>query len=74
MLILGDLARLGRHGGAANVNLVCAGGRPAGADAGGGGEGPGAGRPAMDTGRERTAPATAPAGDADPELLVVGGD
>jgi hypothetical protein len=72
MLILGDLARLGRRGGAANVNPVRAGGRPAGADAGGGGEG--VGRPAMDTGRERTVPATAPAGDADPELLVVGGD
>ena len=69
-LILDDLARAGCCGGAANVNPVCAGGRPTGADAGSGGEG--ARRPAMDTGRERTAPATA--GDADPELLVVGGD
>ena len=35
-------------------------------DAGGGGEG--AGRPATDTGRDRTVPL--PAGDADPEILI----
>lgn len=70
-LILDDLARVGCCGGAANVNPVRAGGRPAGADAGGGVEG--AGRP-TDTGRERADTATAPAGDADAELLVVGGD
>jgi hypothetical protein len=53
--------------------LMCSGGgRPAGADAGGGGEG--AGRPATDTGRDCLVPAPLPAGDADPELLVVGGD
>jgi hypothetical protein len=67
-----DLARVGCYGGAADVNPIRAGGRPAGAGAGGGGEG--AGRPARDTGRERTAPAPAPAGDVNPELLVVGGD
>jgi hypothetical protein len=50
-LILDDLARVGCCGGAANVNPVRAGGRPAGADAGGRGEG--AGRPATDTGQER---------------------
>jgi hypothetical protein len=55
------------------VPPVHAGGRSAGADAGGGREA--AGRPATDTGQdsERTAPAPAPAGDADPESLVVGG-
>jgi len=68
-LILEDLARAGCWGGAANVNAVRASGRPAGAVAGGGGEG--TGRPATDTGRERTAPGTASAGDADPELLEV---
>jgi hypothetical protein len=56
-LILDDLARVGCSGGAANVNPLRAGGRPAGADAGGGGEG--AGMPAMDTGREHTAPVLA---------------
>jgi hypothetical protein len=54
------------------VPPVRAGGKPAGADTGGGGEG--AGRPATDTGQDRTAPAPMPAGDANPELLVVGGD
>ena len=58
-LILDDLARVGCCGGATNVPLVRAGG-----------SGEGAGRPATDTGRERTALA----GDADPELLLVGGD
>jgi hypothetical protein len=67
-LILDDLARGGCCGGATNVPPVLAAGRPAGADAGGGGEG--AGKPATDTGRDRTVPA----GDADPELLVIGGD
>jgi len=67
-LILDDLARVGCCGGAANVPPVRGGGRPAGADAGGGVEG--AGRPATDTGLGRTAPA----GDPDAELLVVGGD
>jgi hypothetical protein len=71
-LILDDLARVGSCGGAAKVPPVRAVGRPAGADAGGGGEG--AGRPATEMGRDRTAPTPAPAGDADPELLVVGGD
>jgi hypothetical protein len=51
-LILDDLARVGCCGGATNVNPIHAGGRPAGADAGGGGEG--AGRLATDTGREWT--------------------
>ncbi len=67
-LILDDLARVGCCGGAANVPPVRGGGRPAGVDAGGGVEG--AGRPATDTGLGRTAPA----GDPDAELLVVGGD
>jgi hypothetical protein len=52
-LILDGLARGGCCGGATKVPLVRAGGRPTGADAGG--EGEGAGRPATDTGRERTA-------------------
>lgn len=69
-LILDDLAREGCCTGVTNVFPVRACGRPAGADARGGGED--AGRPATDMGRERPAPA--PAGDADPELLVVGGD
>ena len=49
--MLDDLARVGCCGGAANVNPVSDGGRPAGADAGGAGEG--AGRPATNTGLER---------------------
>ena len=69
-LILDDLARAGGCGGAASVPPICDRGRPAGADDGGGGVG--AGRPATDTGRGSTAPR--PAGDADVELLVVGGD
>jgi hypothetical protein len=71
-LILDDVARAGCCGGADNVNTIRAGDRPAGTDAGGGGEG--AGRPATntDTGRERDVPA--PAGEAVPQLLVVGGD
>jgi hypothetical protein len=42
------------------------------ADTGRNGEG--AGRPATDTGRDRSARAPALAVDADPKLLVVGGD
>jgi hypothetical protein len=67
-LILDDLARGGCCGGATNVPPIRTSGRPAGGDAGGGGDC--AGRPATDTGRDRTTPA----GEADPELLVVGGD
>ena len=50
-LILDNLARVGCCRGAANVNPIRTGSRPAGADAGGGGEG--AGRRATDMGRER---------------------
>jgi hypothetical protein len=71
-LILDNHVHVDYCGGAANLPLVRAGGGPAEADAGGSGEG--TGRPATDTGVESTAPALARAGNADPELLVVGGD
>ena len=57
-LILNELACVGCCRGAANVQPVRAGSRPAGADGGGGGEV--AGRAATDTGRERTASTLAP--------------
>src|SRR6267378_5821836 len=64
-LILDDRAHAG-CGGA--TNAPPGRGRPAGADAGGDGEA--AGRPATETGRERTAPP----GEPEAELLVAGGD
>jgi len=63
-LMLDDCARAG-CGGATNVPPGR--GRPAGADAGGDGEA--TGRPATETGRERTVPA----GEPEVELLVAGG-
>ena len=69
-LILDGLALVGCCGGAAIVRPVHAGRRLAGAETGVDREG--SVRLGTDTGRDRTA--SVPAGDADPELLVVGGD